>query len=294
MSEAELSRHLRQLRQQVEEHNWRYYALDQPEISDSEYDRLMSELAEIERQHPELVTADSPTQRVGSPASGQFSKVRHSSAMLSLANAFSEGELAEWQRRVSGAVGGQVDYAVELKIDGLAISLTYERGRLVRGATRGDGRVGEDVSANLMTIKSIPLRLRHRDGLADQVEIRGEVYMPKRSFRELNLEMQREGRQPFANPRNAAAGSVRQLDPKVTASRNLMAFMYAMDPSDPASSQSELLDQLVSLGMRVNPTWRLCHGIGEVLEYYHHWQRRRDELDYEIDGTVVKVDCFAQ
>src|SRR5467141_3655966 len=214
-----------ELRELIRRHEHAYYVLDQPEISDGEYDALFLELRRIEEERPDLLTSDSPTQRVGGEASDQFAKVRHRSPMLSLQNAFDETELRAFDKRVRAAVGEKIKYCAELKIDGLAISLTYSKGRLRRAATRGDGTVGEDVTANVRTIRSVPLSVTSAKGLPDLFEVRGEVYFPLAEFEKLNREMEAAGRQPFMNPRNAGAGSVRQLDPRVTASRNLQTFM---------------------------------------------------------------------
>ncbi|MBC7104939.1 MAG: NAD-dependent DNA ligase LigA, partial [Firmicutes bacterium] len=248
---------VRALRDEIEYHNYRYYVLDDPVISDAEYDRLMRELQALEREFPELVTPDSPTQRVGGAPRPGFSTVRHFTPMLSLANAFDEEDLLEFDRRVRELVGGgPVEYVVEPKVDGLAVSLYYEDGLLVWGATRGDGEVGEDITPNLKTIRSIPLRLRTAD--ARRVEVRGEAYMPKAAFAELNAAREEAGEPAFANPRNAAAGSLRQLDPRVTASRHLNIWVYGVGLVEgPAlSSHAEALAWLREAGFRVNPGYR--------------------------------------
>ncbi|HEX6488144.1 MAG TPA: NAD-dependent DNA ligase LigA, partial [Candidatus Dormibacteraeota bacterium] len=263
-------------------------------ISDAEYDALFRELSELEAQHPELVTPDSPTQRVGGEASGQFEKVRHRSAMLSLQNAFEEEEIRAWDRRVRQSAGDDVTYVVELKIDGMAISLTYAQGRLTRAATRGDGSVGEDVTANVRTIRSVPLNITPLDGLPEEFEVRGEVYFPIASFQKLNRDLEEQGKQTFVNPRNSAAGSVRQLNPEVTASRNLQTFMYTLDPAGPARSQWDVLEGLQKMGFRVNPNRERFETIDEVIAYHHGWHERRHTLDHEIDGLVVKVDRHDQ
>jgi DNA ligase (NAD+) len=251
-------------------------------------------LRQLEEQHPELVTPDSPTQRVGSLLGEQFAKVRHRSPMLSLQNAFDEEEIRAWDKRVRAVVGDGVGYAGELKIDGLAISLTYSGGRLVRAATRGDGMTGEDVTANIRTLKSVPLSVKPLPGLPDEFEVRGEVYFPLEAFEKLNAEMEAAGRERYVNPRNTAAGSVRQLNPNVTASRNLQTFMYTLDPAGPARSQWEVLDGLEEMGFRVNPHRRLLKGIAEVIEFHQHWHDHRQELAHEIDGVVLKVDRHDQ
>ena len=283
-----------ELRDVIRRHEHAYYVLDQPEVSDAEYDAIFKELRQIEEDRPDLLTPDSPTQRVGGEASDQFAKVRHRSPMLSLQNAFDESEIRGFDKRVRAAVGDKVIYCAELKIDGLAISLTYAKGRLQRAATRGDGTIGEDVTANLRTIRSVPLAVTPAKGLPDLFEVRGEVYFPIAGFEKLNREMEAAGKPRFVNPRNTAAGSVRQIDPNVTASRNLQTFMYMLDPAGPARSQWDVLNALASMGFRVNKNRRRLHSIDEVIEYHAEWQRRRHELEYEIDGMVVKVDGFAQ
>src|SRR5579859_421858 len=283
-----------ELRELIRRHEHAYYVLDRPEISDAGYDALFLELRKIEEERPDLITADSPTQRVSGEASEQFAKARHRSPMLSLQNAFDEAEIRAFDKRVRAAVGDKVTYCAELKIDGLAISLTYSKGRLQRAATRGDGMVGEDVTANIRTIRSVPLTITPPKGLPDLFEVRGEVYFPIAAFEKLNREVEASGRPRYVNPRNTAAGSVRQIDPNVTASRDLQTFMYMLDPAGPAKSQWGTLSTLEQMGFRVNKHRRRLHSIEEVIEYHAEWQRRRHELEYEIDGMVVKVDDFAQ
>ena len=283
-----------ELRELLRRYEHAYYVLDQPDVSDSEYDALFLELRRIEEERPDLVSSDSPTQRVSGEASDQFAKVRHRSPMLSLQNAFDEAEIRAFDKRVRGAVGEKVVYCAELKIDGLAISLTYAKGRLQRAATRGDGTIGEDVTANLRTIRSVPLAVSPARGLPDVFEVRGEVYFPIAGFERLNREMEAAGKARFVNPRNTAAGSVRQIDPNVTASRDLQTFMYTLDPAGPARSQWDVLNTLEAMGFRVNKNRRRLDSIDEVIDYHAEWQRRRHELEYEIDGMVVKVDGFAQ
>jgi DNA ligase (NAD+) len=283
-----------ELRELIRRHEHAYYVLDEPEVSDAEYDALFLELRQIEEERPDLLTTDSPTQRVGGEASDQFAKVRHRSPMLSLQNAFDEAEIRAFDKRVRAAVGDQVTYCAELKIDGLAMSLTYTKGRLQRAATRGDGTVGEDVTANVRTIRSVPLTITPAVGLPETFEVRGEVYFPLAGFEKLNREMEEAGRPQFVNPRNTAAGSVRQIDPNVTASRDLQTFMYTLDPAGKARSQWEVLSTLEKMGFRVNKQRRRLKSIDEVIEYHAEWQRRRHELEYEIDGMVVKVDGFGQ
>jgi DNA ligase (NAD+) len=291
---ADVQQRLEELRQEVRRHERLYYVLDRPEITDAQYDALYRELARLEAEHPDLVTPDSPTQRVGGEPSGQFAKVRHRSPMLSLQNAFEEEEIRAWDRRVRAVAGDDVTYVCELKIDGLAMSLTYRDGRLVRAATRGDGLTGEDVTANVRTIRSVPLAVRPAAGLPGEFEVRGEVYFPLASFEKLNREMEAAGKQPFMNPRNAGAGSVRQLDPQVTASRSLQTFMYTLDPAGAATSQWEVLETLHAMGFRVNPNRARFDSIDGVIEFHGGWHERRHDLDHEIDGVVVKVDRHDQ
>jgi DNA ligase (NAD+) len=283
-----------ELRELIRRYEHAYYVLDQPEVSDAEYDALFLELRRIEEGRPDLLIVDSPTQRVGGEASDQFAKVRHRSPMLSLQNAFDEAEIRAFDKRVRAAIGEKVKYCAELKIDGLAISLTYAKGRLQRAATRGDGTVGEDVTANVRTIRSVPLAITPMAGLPDVFEVRGEVYFPIAAFEKLNREVEASGRQRYVNPRNTAAGSVRQIDPNVTASRDLQTFMYTLDPGGPCRSQWEVLRALEKMGFRVNKHRRRLNSIEEVIEYHAEWQQRRHELEHEIDGVVIKLDGFAQ
>jgi len=282
-----------ELRREIEHHTYRYYALDAPEISDSAYDSLVRELEGIEAAYPELVTPDSPTQRVGAAPSSQFTQVTHASRLYSLDNAMDLDELDAWLGRIRDAVGDRpCEFVCELKIDGSSLSLTYEDGTLRRAATRGDGRVGEDVTANIRTVRDVPLRLR--GGLSASTEVRGEVYMPKASFERLNEEQDLAGASPFANPRNAAAGSVRQKDPAVTASRDLATFMYAI--ADPGAlgitRQSEVLAWLREAGFRVNPDVTTCADASSVHAFCADALSKREALPYEIDGVVVKVDSL--
>jgi DNA ligase (NAD+) len=284
-----------ELRRQLDHHGYLYYVKDAPEISDFEYDRLFRELVELEERFPQLQTEDSPTQRVGGAPVDAFRKVRHRTPMLSLDNAFSPDEVAEFIRRVERVVAGVDEYVTELKIDGLAISLTYRDGQLVRGATRGNGVEGEDVTAQVRTIKAIPWTLRDvPEGLPQEFEVRGEVYLPKASFARINAELEEAGKPTYANPRNAAAGAVRQLDPRITARRGLSMFTYAMDPPGPARSQREILDLLDRLGFRVNANHGIVASLDEVLAYLDEWRERRHDLDYETDGVVIKVSRLDQ
>ncbi|GER68004.1 DNA ligase [Weizmannia acidilactici] len=281
-----------ELRKLLNQYSYDYYVLDRPTVPDSEYDKLLRELQEIENTYPDLITPDSPTQRVGGEPLSGFAKVVHDIPMLSLANAFNEADLRDFDRRVREAVGDSYEYVCELKIDGLAISLKYEDGLFVQGSTRGDGTIGEDITANLRTVRSIPLRLNE----PVTIEARGECYMPKKSFEALNRIKEENGEEPFANPRNAAAGSLRQLDPKIAASRNLDTFMYAIGDTNGLNilTHSEGLDFLERLGLKVNKERRKCRDIGEVLQYIAEWTEKRPNLPYEIDGIVIKVNNYAQ
>lgn len=285
------------LRVEIEAHNHRYYVLDAPVISDAEYDRLFAELVSLERDFPEVKSTDSPTQRVGAPAAAGFGPIAHDLPMLSLANVFDEAELYEFDRRVHERLGAidSVAYVAEPKLDGLAINLRYEEGRLVRAATRGDGLVGEDVTANVRTIWACPLRLRGAS-LPTTLEVRGEVYMPLSGFLALNERQVREGGRPFANPRNAAAGSLRQLDPVVTAARPLSLFCYAIGNLTGGvgpSTQMALLTMLEDFGLPVNPDRQLVEGAFGCLQYYHAMAARRGALPYAIDGVVYKVNSIS-
>ena len=282
------------LREQVRYHNRRYHIEDSPEIPDAEYDALYKELETLESENPELVTPDSPTQRVGAEPLEGFEKVRHAVPMLSLSNARKPEDLHEWDARVRRLLGeGETPrYVTELKIDGLAISLRYENGRLARGATRGNGTVGEDVTENLRTIRSIPRNLS--DGAPKVLEPRGEVYMSLEEFEKLNRRQEEEGKPPFANPRNAAAGSIRQLDSGITARRPLTVFLYGVGEGyENYESHSEALAALASYGLRVNPH-KLHDSIDSVVEECKRWTEKRDEVGYQVDGVVVKVDAREQ
>jgi len=284
-----------ELRSLIERANRQYYELDQPEITDAEYDALFRELVDLETQYPELITPDSPSQRVGGPPSDAFAKVTHRTPMLSLGNAFDRDEVREFDKRVRRALGDvKVEYVTELKIDGLAMSLLYEDGRYKIGATRGDGYVGEDVTPNVKTISSVPLSVTVPPEFPRAFEVRGEVYMPKRSFQRLNAELAAEGKPLFANPRNAAAGAVRQLDPRITARRRLDTFIYALDPSGGAKSQEQILNRLGEMGFHVNTNRRTHGDIDAVIGFLDEWQEKRHELDYGIDGIVIKVNDLGQ
>lgn len=290
-----------QLRREIEHHTYLYYAQDAPEISDGAFDSLMRELRELEAAHPELIDSASPTQRVGGYVGEQFSPIRHEHRMYSLDNAMDLGELDAWIERVVEVFGRMVPVVCELKIDGSSIALTYEQGRLVRAATRGDGTTGEDVTANMRTVKDVPLRLRDQAlaGLVStlsSIELRGEVYMPKSSFESLNVAAQANGKQAFANPRNAAAGSLRQKDSSVTAHRDLSTFLYAVadERALHASGQWELLQWLREAGFHVNPDVELCETPQAVHAFCERALERREALPYEIDGVVIKVNSFVQ
>lgn len=287
---GEIEKRVEYLRGEIEKHNYNYYVLDSPTISDARFDELMRELASLEKLYPELAHPDSPTARVGGAPREGFTAVRHLTPMMSLGNAFDENELRDFDRRVrQGAGVEEVQYVAELKIDGLAVSLLYRDGSLVTAATRGDGENGEDITPNIKTIRSVPLRLKNAVKL---LEVRGEVYMSKEAFAALNRSREDSGETLFANPRNAAAGSLRQLDPSVTASRQLSIFMYAagvVEETDPGTHKA-VLDYLKELGFRVNPHYRVFNGIEGVIGYCREWQNSRFDLPYATDGVVVKVN----
>lgn len=293
---SDISRRAEELRKQIEHHNYRYYVLDEPEISDAQYDALFRELQDIERQHPELVTPNSPTQRVGATPLEAFATVRHRVPMLSLGNAFSDEDLLAWYNRVIKLIGSQAfDMCCELKMDGLAIALVYENGSFKSGATRGDGIIGEDVTQNLRTINSIPLTVP-REKAPRSFEVRGEVFMPRSGFSRMNRERADRGLPLFANPRNAAAGAIRQLDSRVSASRPLDIYVYARgwveDGAAMPDNHWETMRALREMGFKTNPRNRLCKTLDEVLAYYRYWVENREGLDYAADGVVVKVNPF--
>ncbi|AEE90801.1 DNA ligase [Tepidanaerobacter acetatoxydans Re1] len=286
---------IKELRESIDYHNYRYYVLDNPEITDAEYDKLMRELISLESQFPQLITPDSPSQRVGGEPLEAFKKVTHREPMISLADAFSEEELRDFNRRVTENVGNQVEYVVELKIDGLAVSLTYENGLLVTAATRGDGVVGEDVTQNVKTIKSVPLRLNiQKDKIPMVIEVRGEIYLSKEGFKKLNEEREEMGLPTFANPRNAAAGSIRQLDSKITAKRPLSTFMYALGYVEGIefNTHLEVLEFYKACGFKVNPHIKSFNNFDDVIDYCMSWKEKRHSLPYEIDGMVIKVNSL--
>src|ERR1035437_5779983 len=283
-----------ELREQLRHHEYRYYVLDQPEITDAEYDALMRKLQEREQRQPALAAPDSPTQRVGGKPREGFVKARHSSPMTSLDNALNEAELRDFDRRVRELLSGkEYRYVVELKMDGLSMAAHYQEGRLTRAVTRGDGVVGEDVTENARTIRSLPLRVK--SGL-EAFETRGETVMKRSAFERLNAERDERGLSRFANPRNAAAGSLRVLEPRITSARRLDYYAYFLlaDGQPAPPSQWEALEELTRLGFKVNPYRRICGAMDDVLAFCAHWEARRDDLPYEIDGVVVKVDSVAQ
>ncbi|MBM3118634.1 MAG: NAD-dependent DNA ligase LigA [Chloroflexi bacterium] len=289
---AKIKQRITKLRELLNYHNYRYYVLDSPEISDAEYDELMRELKQLEEAHPELITLDSPTQRVGAAPVEAFGVVEHPQPLLSLANAFSDEELDAWYRRASNLLGSRkTDFVCELKIDGLAVALAYVNGLLEVGATRGDGLRGENITQNLRTIKSIPLSVPKE--APPRFEVRGEVYLPKAGFKKLNEERAKDGLPLFANPRNAAAGSVRQLDPRITAQRPLDIFVYGLGWAEGKAipdTHWEIMQYLKSLGFKVNPIIALCHTMDEVKDYYAKWVENQDALPYDADGVVVKIN----
>ncbi|MFD4707185.1 NAD-dependent DNA ligase LigA [Gottfriedia sp. NPDC058432] len=279
-----------ELRTKLNQYNYEYYVLDQPSVPDAEFDSLLHELISLEEQYPNILTPDSPSQRIGGQAIDLFEKVVHSHPMLSLGNAFNEGDLRDFDQRIRQD-SAQASYVCELKIDGLAVSLQYENGLFVKGATRGDGTVGEDITHNLKTIKAIPLRLSE----PITIEARGEAFMPKASFEKVNEAREKNGEELFANPRNAAAGSLRQLDPKIVAKRDLSFFVYGFPTAEEFSIEkhSEALDYLHKLGFKTNTFRKSCHTIEEVIAYVEEWKEKRPSLPYEIDGIVIKVDEYS-
>lgn len=294
-----------QLRQIITQHDYRYYVLDAPTVPDSEYDRLFAQLRELEQQYPELITSDSPTQRVSGQASAAFTQVQHQVPMLSLGNAFAEAQVLEFAQRAEQALGADqshndlfsptvtVQYCCEPKLDGLAVSITYEQGVLVRAATRGDGQTGEDITANVRTIRNVPLKLQGEDW-PEFLEVRGEVYMPKAGFEALNQRALAAGQKPFANPRNAAAGSLRQLDAKITASRPLEFCCYGSSTEGLADRHSSTLQRLQGWGIMISPEMQVVENIQGCLAYYAQIGQRRAQLPYDIDGVVFKVDALEQ
>jgi DNA ligase (NAD+) len=295
MSTSDPRARARELRDEIRRHEHLYYVLHAPEISDEQYDRLEKELRELEARHPELVTPDSPTQRVGEKPSEEFPSFTHRVPMLSLDNTYSEDELREFQERIYRIVGKRlIEYAAELKVDGLSMALHYEDGLLVRGVTRGDGFRGDDVTPNVRAIRAVPLKLRGPE-LPAELEVRGEVFLPRSRFEAMNREREEAEEEPFANPRNAAAGTIKSLDSRLTASRGLDVYVYSIAHVKGVTirSQWEALEKMRSWGLKTNPTSRLCRGLDEVLGFCEEWREKRDSLQYEIDGVVVKVDLFS-
>ena len=291
---SEGKRRVEELREQINHHDYRYYVLDEPEVSDAEYDELMRELKGLEEEFPELITEDSPTQRVSGRPADLFAPAPHRATMLSLDNVFSWEELNAWGKRVEREVGSRADFVCELKIDGLAVALLYEDGKYVRGATRGDGYTGEDITANIRTIRQVPVKLREKDP-PEVLEVRGEVYLPVQGFEKLNETLIEKEVRPFANPRNGAAGSLRQKDPGVTASRPLRLWCHGIGVSEGKrfKRHSEMLEWLGEAGLPAPPTTERMETLEEVFAYCERWEKHRHDLDYEIDGVVVKVDQIA-
>ncbi len=295
MDKKDIGERIKRLREEIEYHNYRYYVLDDPVISDAEYDRMMRELERLEEENPEFFSPNSPTQRIGAKPLEEFSTVTHTIPMLSLANAMTDEEVIDFDKRVKKLLGlSNLDYVIEVKIDGLAVELVYINGEFVLGSTRGDGFTGEDITQNIRTIRSIPMKLMRTDNvpIPERLEVRGEIYMGKREFEELNKKREITGEPVFANPRNAASGSVRQLDPKITASRKLNIFCYAMGEIIGVDFKTHIdfLDHLKKWGFRINPYTKLCHNLDEVFKHYNYIKSIRDEIPYEIDGTVIKVN----
>lgn len=293
----EIKKRIEKLREEIHHHDYLYYVLNQPVISDKEYDDLYRELKELEEKYPQFITPDSPTQRVSGEVLKEFKPVKHRVKMLSLDNTYSFEELKEWNERIFKILGKEkVEFVVELKIDGVSASLTYEKGVFVLGATRGDGETGEDITLNLKTIHSIPLRIKGKD-IPSLLEVRGEVYMERKDFEILNKEREKRGEILFANPRNAASGSLKLLDPSITAQRKLNCFIHSfgtMEGGKKLNTQWEFLNYARDVGFRVNPENKLCKDIDEVIDYCNQWQEKRDKLSYDIDGMVIKVNSFAQ
>lgn len=292
MDKQQAKEQINALRDLLNQYSYEYYVLDNPTVPDSEYDKTLQQLQALEEEFPELITADSPTQRVGDKPLEGFTKVEHAIPMLSLGNAFNEQDLRDFARRAMQGTDGPISFVCELKIDGLAVSLRYENGYFVQGSTRGDGTIGEDITSNLRTIKSIPLKIKE----TGTIEVRGEAFMPHKSFLALNEKRKKNGEELFANPRNAAAGSLRQLDPKIAASRNLDIFLYGTGEWEgkEITAHSERLTYLQELGFKTNPEWKKCSTIEEVLDYVNYWTKERPHLNYEIDGIVIKVDNLDQ
>jgi len=294
---ADIKREIEELRRRINHHDYMYYVLNQPEISDREYDTLMHRLKKLEEKYPDLITGDSPTQRVGGEVQEGFRAVRHRQRMLSLDNTYSFEEIRDWDARVHKNLkaGEKVEYVVELKIDGVSANLTYINGLLVLGATRGDGETGEDVTLNIRTIRAIPLRLREGAPLG-VIEIRGEVYLNFEDFKNINKERQKKNEELFVNPRNAAAGSLKLLNPRITAERNLNFFAHSLGEHKGVSFNThwDFIQAIKKWGMRVNPYIKLCRDIDEVIDYCNSWEKKKEKLNYQIDGMVIKVNSLRQ
>jgi DNA ligase (NAD+) len=295
MEPEKAKKEIEKLRDLIRYHDWRYYVLSDPEISDREYDELMKKLKELEERYPQFVTPDSPTQRVSGGILEGFPTVKHKVKMLSLDNTYSIEELREWEEKIKRMFkrDEKLEYVVDLKIDGVSCSLTYEKGILILGATRGDGEIGEDITSNIKTIKSIPLKLRG-DDFPEIIEVRGEIYIEKGDFEKLNKERVKNGEPPFANPRNAASGSLKLLDPSLVAQRNLKCFIHSFGWAKGIEfkTHNEFLEKAKLWGLRVNPSSKLCRNLEEAINYCLEWEKKRDNLDYEVDGMVIKVNDF--
>ena len=290
---------IEELRNVIRGHDYKYYVLAQPEISDYDYDQLLKELQKLEQENPELIRADSPTQRVSGQPTKNFPTVAHRFPMLSLANTYNADEFREFDKRVHNILGEDenVEYVAELKIDGLAISLLYRNGFFERGVTRGDGTQGDDISANLKTIRAIPLKIMDSNNLPDEFEVRGEVYLPLKNFERINGERQEQGEPLYMNPRNVAAGTLKIQDANVVARRGLLMFCYSLhaeNSSDLSDSHLGNLELLQKAGFPVNPNYKKCHSIEDVIKYVEQWETKRAGLPYDIDGVVVKVNAIAQ
>jgi len=297
MSSSAIQKKIEALREKIRHHEYRYYVLDDPELSDADFDKLMNELKRLEAEHPELITSDSPTQRVGGKPREGFIKAKHSSPMLSLDNAYSEEELRDWERRVHELSGRtDLEYLCELKLDGMSLALVYKDGHLERGITRGDGSTGEDVTLNVRTVRSVPLSISKdklkKAGIPADFEVRGEMLMPVAAFRKMNEEREKQGLATFANPRNFTAGTVRQLEPSITAQRRMDYFAYLLlkDGQTFFDRQSKAMDAMESAGFKVNPHRKLAKNLDEVWKFIQSWEAKRESLPYEIDGIVIKVD----
>lgn len=294
MNKSEARERIKKLKKEIDHHRYQYHVLDNPALSDAAWDTLKNELAKLEEQFPDLITSDSPTQRIGGKPLDKFTKVRHEVAQWSFNDAFEENDLLAFDKRVKKELnlsdGVEVDYMCELKIDGLHVVLTYEDGKLKHGATRGDGKVGEDVTHNLKTIESLPLSLRE----STNITVEGEVYISSKDFEKINKDREKQGLTLFANPRNAAAGGVRQLDPKLARARKLDCFLYDISLGENLPTQDDELNRLKTLGFKVNKHPKLCNGVKEVLKFWQDWEKKKDKEDYWIDGVVVKVNSVEQ